>query len=103
MATAWRMQPFLREKVDRARRLLAESEQHRGSAELQAFEEEQELLEKVHATFLQADGSRREGVSRREKQEVGGDSVVGWPRARAQRLHGMSSVYARSGLGRPCH
>lgn len=66
----WRLQPFLRERVKRARRLLQDSEEHRGSRELAEFVEACDLNERLHATFLDEQGRRRQGVSLGEKQEV---------------------------------
>ncbi|KAL4434311.1 hypothetical protein ABPG75_000752 [Micractinium tetrahymenae] len=52
----WQLSEFLAERVQRARRLLAESEEHRGSAELAEFVEAMELTERLHRLLMVEQG-----------------------------------------------
>ncbi|KAL4440321.1 hypothetical protein ABPG75_003322 [Micractinium tetrahymenae] len=63
----WQLEEFTRERVERARRLLAEPGEQRGSADLQRFVRSMELVVALHSAFLDENGEARQGLSEREQ------------------------------------
>lgn len=66
----WELPEFLKERVERGRRLLAEREEYRGSADLQAFIQGMDLTVLLYRTFIGEDGQARHGLSERQRQQA---------------------------------
>ncbi|KAL4434339.1 hypothetical protein ABPG75_000780 [Micractinium tetrahymenae] len=66
----WQLDEFLAERVERARRLLAESPEHRGSIDMAEFVEAMDLVERLHHLLLDDTGHIREGASLAEQREA---------------------------------
>ncbi|PRW60732.1 13e12 repeat-containing [Chlorella sorokiniana] len=65
----WQLPQEVAERVERARRLLADSEAHRGSADLQHFAESAALTEQLHRAWLLEDGTVRQRMTTAQKQQ----------------------------------
>ena len=98
----WDLSQFDRDRLEKGRRLLQESEEHRGSRDLQArppaacrsprpaqrcspspchlqmFVESMDLTVQLHRIFLDDSGRQRQGLTSRENQEVGEEAGSVW-------------------------
>ncbi|KAL4440322.1 hypothetical protein ABPG75_003323 [Micractinium tetrahymenae] len=66
----WQLEEFTRERVERARLLLAEPGEQQGSADLQRYVKSMDWVVALHRTFISEDGEARRGVSERERLQL---------------------------------
>jgi hypothetical protein len=66
----WQYDEFLKQHIEKARRLLAESDDLRGSTDLQMFLECFDANEQLHQLWLDASHQPRPGLTPQQKQQV---------------------------------
>ncbi|PSC69025.1 MYND finger [Micractinium conductrix] len=69
MAAEWELEEFLTENLERGRRLLADSEEHRGCTDLQRFVSYLDSTIQLHRIFLHGNRERRAGLALRQKEQ----------------------------------